>query len=157
VRLVFKTFVCLFCGLSILGSGCGKAPDQWEAKRPKVVPASGIVKYSGEPVAGATVVFSPVNAEGIAASAITDSAGHFELIAFPPNKGAVSGQYKVSVTKIEMPAVPKAAKGAEAGHDETPSGPPKYLIPEKFGDPETSGLSADIPPEGKKDFNITMN
>lgn len=157
MHCVLKHSVWLFCALSVLGSGCGKSPDQWEAKRPKVVPATGVVKYKGDLVSGATVVFSPVSTGGVAAQAITDSAGHFELMAFPPQKGAVPGQYKVAVRKTEVPAVPKAAQGAAGAHDETPSGPPKYLIPEEFSDPETSGISADVPPEGKQDFVLTIN
>lgn len=149
--------VVRICLLSLLASGCGKASDQWVANRPKVVPAEGIVKYSGDPLVGATIVFSPQNEKGIAAQAITDAAGRFQLMAYPPEKGAVPGQYKISITKLEAPAAPNVTPGKDGAHDETPTGPTKSLIPERYGNAETSGLSADIPLEGKTDLTITFN
>lgn len=147
----------IIAGFVIWGAGCGGSSDPWVAKRPKVVLAEGTVKYSGDPLAGATVVFNPATEAGTAAQAVTDASGHFQLMAFPPEKGAVPGQYKVTVTKIEIPPTPKPPPGTEAGHEEQPTPPPKHLIPERYSDPEKSGLSQDIPPEGKKDITITIN
>lgn len=141
----------------IICAGCGQTNDPWSAKRPKVVPAEGIVKYSGDPLVGATVVFSPVGETGVAALAITGADGRFQLMAFPPKKGAVPGQYKVAVTKLEKQPATKPAPSAEGKHDELPTPPPRHLIFERYSDPEKSGLSQDIPPEGRTDISITIN
>jgi hypothetical protein len=121
------------------------------------VAAEGIVKYSGDPLAGATIVFVPDAPDGVAASAVTDSAGRFQLMAFPPQRGAVPGQYKVLLTKIEPVPIEKPAGAPAAAHSSPGTAPPSHLLPDKYGNPQSSGMSADIPPEGKKDFLITIN
>lgn len=144
-------------GLLLLSAaGCGSSGDEWTAKRPAVVPAQGVVTYQGKPVEGATVVLSPVAAGGPAydAAAMTNSDGQFELSAFQPDPGAVPGKYKVAISKVEGPA----ASTKPLGHDEiAPNlGKTKYLVPQKYGNPETSGLTIEIPDEGKTDIKFEL-
>jgi len=152
---VARNAILLLAGVVALASvaGCGGgADDAAKRNRPKVVPAQGIVTYKGSPVTGATVVFSPTAGTN-AASALTDSSGRFSMSAFPPDPGAVPGQYKVSITKTEQAAAQPAG-----GHDEPPAegAAPKSLIPEKYGSAETSGLVADIPEGGKTDLKFEL-
>lgn len=149
--------LCLAACVVVLCGGCGRGQDPWAGKRPKVVAAEGIVKHSGDPLAGATIVFVPESPDGLAASAITDSAGRFQLMAFPPQRGAVPGQYKILLTKVEQVPIQKSAGSPAAAHSDPGTAPPNQMLPEKYGNPQSSGLSADIPPEGKRDFLITIN
>ena len=156
--IVFKSAtIFLFCLTLILMAGCGAgAVDKSVSKRPKTFPSSGSVKLNGQPVTGATVVFAPDpggTPASVAASALTDSIGNFSLQAYPPLQGAVPGKYKISITKME-PA-PPAPTGANA-HDAPPPPAPKSLIPEKFTDPSTSGLTAEIPEGGKADLHFDL-
>jgi len=132
-------------------SGCGSADDKWKSDRPKVAPAEGVVTFQGAPIEGATIVFSPASGKN-AASGITRSGGRFSLSAFPPDAGAVPGQYTVSIVKREQPAAPSTASHDQAA----PETSPKSLLPEKYSAPETSGLTADIPAEGKKDLKFEL-
>lgn len=154
--MIPRATTIVFCWILILIVGCGGAPDKLASKRPKTFPSSGSVKFNGQPVAGATVVFAPDpggTPTSVAASALTDSSGNFALQAYPPLLGAVPGKYKVAISKME-PA-PPAATGPNA-HDAPPPPPSKALIPEKFANADTSGLIADIPEGGKNDLHFDL-
>jgi hypothetical protein len=136
-------------------AGCGGGGDKWSESRPAVVPAEGTLTYQGKPVEGATIVLAPdPPGEGkYGASAMTDSSGNFQLSAFPPEPGAVPGNYKVTVAKTETP-VPSndpAAHDLPASATQT-----KYLIPQKFNSPDTSGLKVEIPAAGKTDIKLGL-
>lgn len=138
-------------------AGCGgDAADKSLAKRPKTFPCSGSVKFKGQPVARATVVFAPDpggTPTSVAASAMTDASGNFVLKAYPPLNGAVPGKYRISITKME-PAISSPA-GPNA-HDAPPPPPPKSLIPESYADPLASGLKADIPDGGRDNLHFDL-
>lgn len=140
--------------LLLLIAGCGGGSDKWTEKRPAVAPADGILLYQGKPVEGATVFLAPdPPGEGkYGASAITDASGKFQLSAFPPDLGAVPGNYKVGVSKVQA-----SAPAGGADHDQPRSAPPpKSLIPEKYGKPETSGVTLEVPQAGKTDMKIEL-
>ena len=80
-------------GAAIVGCGGG-------VETPETVPVSGTVMYNGNPVPGATVSFMS-DAAPRAATGITDSEGKFQLSTFGANDGAIPGEHKVTVTKIE--------------------------------------------------------
>ena len=135
--------------------GCGSSGDEWTAKRPAVVPASGKLTFNGGPVEGATISLAPdPPRDGVpGAFAVTDSDGEFELITFPPDAGVVPGKYKVSVTKVEA----AAAAPDSADHDQPRSkSTAKALLPPKFADAATSGLMLDIPEGGKTDITLDL-
>jgi hypothetical protein len=140
----------------LAAAGCGGGDDEWTAKRPATVPASGTLTYKGAAVEGATVILAPANpkaGESYGASAVTGSDGSFEFAAFPPETGAVPGQYKVGVTKVEST---QAAAPQEGAHQETALPPPKNLLPEQYADPAKSGITVDIPAGGKTDIKIEL-
>jgi len=145
-------YYALTIGLLCLLAGCGGSGDKYTKNRAKTVPASGFVKFNGQPVEGATVVFAPTAEKGIAASALTDAEGKFSLMAYPPLRGAVPGSYKVAITKMDPPPPPR---GPEA-HDQPPPPAPKSHLPEKFADPDKSGLRADVPEGGRDDLNFEL-
>ncbi len=122
--------------------GCGG--DKWAANRPDPVPVSGTVLHNGEPVEGATVTFVPQSHQ-YAASGRTDAMGQFTLRPFRDMEGAVPGEYLVSVTKVE-----RSSAGSPPATDDavTPEPTETWLLPGRYSDANTSGLTASVPEEG---------
>jgi hypothetical protein len=122
------------------------------AGRPKVVPASGRVLYNGQPLEGAHVTFTNPTAKR-SAYAQTDANGQFSLTTFERQDGAVPGKQQISVSKVKMtsqldPGVDRTTV-APATKSTTPER--RWLIPERYGDVATSGLTAEISEDGKND------
>src|SRR5436190_4338876 len=84
--------VLVFVALLIALGCAGK--DRWQAGRPPVVPASGVVTHDGQPLAGANIVFLPKSGSHTA-FATTDEQGKFQLTTFDAGDGAVAGDYDV--------------------------------------------------------------
>ena len=74
--------------LSLVG-GCGKA----EAPQAFV---TGTVMMDGTPLDGARLVFAPES--GVYCGAVTDDAGHYELLAKSGTPGVPPGKYAVSIS-----------------------------------------------------------
>jgi hypothetical protein len=140
-----------FCGLL----GCGPEGVSLEG----VVPVSGTVTQGGAPLEGAAVTFAPTDG-GRTASGLTDENGEFVLTTLQPGDGAMPGSYKVAITKKET--VGKEYTEEEANeyynkHQKQPPAPEiKNLLDEKYADPETSGLTADVPEGGVSDLKFDM-
>lgn len=143
---------CLLMAALALTIGCGKSGPP----RPKTYPVSGTVTYKGEPVGDANLNFQL--ADGSAFSmAKTDAAGKYALMTYEPGDGALPGEYKVGITKYEMSTV--TGSGPEAPDYEPPEGdvaaPAKNLLPTKYSNPQTSGLTATIT-EGTNTFHFDL-
>lgn len=146
----------LHCALAFTlfaAAGCGGGAE-FGSDRPATVDAEGVVTLNGEGVEGATVVLAPEfsGANAYTASAVSTSGGAFTLMAFPPDEGVVPGDYRVGVTKMEStgPTEPSAS------HEEAPPATSKNLLPEKFADPNASGLKVTIPAGGTTDLKIEL-
>jgi hypothetical protein len=130
--------------------GCGD--DSGLAKR---YPVSGTVNYNGKPVAQGRIDFVPAKGgEGRAASGdITD--GSYSLTTATASDGAIPGSYKVTVVAKERPATKAASKfGGAPSQQEVVrlNKETKSLVPAKYGDPQTSPLTAEVKAE-----SATMN
>jgi hypothetical protein len=130
------TFVLLALLLGI--SGCGRG-------RPTTHPVSGIVTLDGKPLQGAGVMLMP-EAGGRPAVGTTNQRGEFTLTTFDPNDGALPGKHAVTVV------LKKTTSGVMTGPDGL-SGPiapggikEQWIVPKKYADPKTSGLSAEVRP-----------
>lgn len=113
----------------------------------KLVKATGQVTYKGNPLKGANIKFIP--GSGPMAIAITDDSGNF-TITTNGRPGATLGLHKVAVTKITGSVTPAAApkpedmmKMQKENMGKANTGP-KNEIPEKYSNPDSSGLSADV-------------
>jgi hypothetical protein len=147
----WKWIVGLFL-VAAVGCGAEGTPAR------KLAPAKGVVKYKGEPIGGATVLFSP--AEGTPGNGMTDDAGNF-VITTGGRAGAELGKCKVMVSK--------PAAGAGARPDMTPKdmeemikagkslAPAKDPIPTRYATEKTSPLEAEISTDGESnvfEFNL---
>ena len=160
--------------LSLLVAGCGDGG-------PRLYKAGGTVTYKSAPVADATVTFA--YEDGNFANAVTDANGKYSLAYMGKPGGAPLGKCKVGVTKnanikvdtaaAATPAVPpKSEADFKKQNDdkvkammkftadkaaETAAGGPQSLIPKKYADANTSGLSFEIKSDEKlNDFPIDL-
>jgi hypothetical protein len=148
-RRVFCSFSVFSAAVALAGCGGG---DEWSADRPKPVPVSGIVLYKQQPVAGATVVFHP-EGHAHAATGQTDAAGKFQLQTLKPNDGAVPGEYKVTVRKVEVQA---GAEEEMTQVDDTSSPEQRSLLPDHYGGTESTDLTASVTEGGANNFEFEL-
>ena len=121
------------------------------------IAASGTVTYQGQPVEGATVVFSPTG-EGRAASGLTDASGRFELTTLTASDGIMPGKYQVAISKTEVEGsmTEEESQAYVAEHGEPPKVTVKELLPEKYKSPATSGLAAEVTKGVQNDFRFDL-
>jgi hypothetical protein len=98
-----------------------------------LAPVEGVVTYNGSPVAEAGVMFAPQ--QGPSAMATTDADGRFALTT-ANHEGALIGEHRVSISKVETIAIPQQRGFPIYQH--------KSHIPEKYADVSTSNLSANV-------------
>jgi hypothetical protein len=110
-----------------------------------LAPVEGVVTYKGAPLDNAGVMFKPE--KGPIAIGQTDAQGKFSLIT-ANHEGALVGDHKVSISKAVTLA-------PQMPGERFPRYQTKYLIPEKYGSPETSELSATVTSGGNElEFNL---
>ena len=119
-------------------------------KTPPVGQVGGIVTLDGQPLTKGQVQFLPDSSKGTKgrmAVGLIGSDGRFKLTAFKPGDGALVGFHKVVVIcEEDMPAFdPKS-----------PPPPPKSLIPIRYTDANTSGLTAEVKAAAKNDFTFAL-
>jgi hypothetical protein len=138
--------------------GCWSVAAGCRPAGPAVHYVEGVVLLEGEPIEGATVGFSPIEA-GMPAFGKTDEKGIFRLTTARgggQGKGAMAGSYTVTMTKwrdrsIELGPEPDRADTAANGawrkkSEELSNLPPDYIVPKDYGDKAKSGLKATVKP-----------
>ncbi|WP_162006576.1 carboxypeptidase regulatory-like domain-containing protein [Roseimaritima sediminicola] len=137
----------------LLSVGCGGGD-----KNPGVdlEPVKGKVLLDGSPVQGAIVVFHGERG----ASGVTDANGEFILTTFDPGDGAKEGIYKVTVAKSELVGVDSSYSDINSpNYGKTPPpeamGTRKYIVAQKYSQPETSNLTADVQ-SGSNEFTFEV-
>lgn len=108
----------------------------------KVYPTSGVVKVGGQPVEGAKVILFGATPEVTGPGTVppqgeTDENGAFQLTSYEPNDGAPAGTFKVTIFWPE----PTPDNAGEMFR-------PKDRLKGKYSDPESSGLTAEVPEGG---------
>lgn len=121
--------------LALPAAGCGKA-------KPATAPVSGRVLLDGKPVAGAAVMFEPVDG-GVPARGSTGSDGGFRLSTFERDDGGLVGRHRVSISKFVTEGVAANELGLEAAPG-APGLQPKAALPTRYADPKSSGLEATV-------------
>jgi hypothetical protein len=119
-------------------AGCGGRPGG-----APTLPASGTVLYNGQPVADVQVVFTPH--AGRPAMADTDAGGHFTLMTFEPDDGAVPGKHKVAIVDRQRRWVPdpKAA-------------PPPTRFPERYQSVAKTPWEVEVKAGSDNEFKLEM-
>ena len=150
-RLASAVFlvVPLVCG----AAGCGGT---------KTIPVEGVVLLDDQPLAGATITFTPIAGDGLPATGRTGQDGTFTLTNADGRSGALPGEYKVMVSKAEAMELPggQAPKTPEEiekmmmkgrGKDRKSPSPAKKSssgVPARYRSADTP-LRQTVPPEGK--------
>ena len=153
-----KLALSVLVTVEIVLTGCSNS------SRPPTYPVTGTVTSQGKPVAGAAITFVPTGNEGEAASAITDSNGKYALTTWRAGDGARPGEYRVKVSKQQEQTIDpsKMVKNLSIEEEQKiyvenkrPPPPAKSLVPSKYQDESTSGLSHTVP-NGSSTFDIEL-
>lgn len=122
--------------------GCGGSPD---VDVPDTAAASGVVLYQGKAVNEADVTFHP-QGEGHPGVGRTDAEGRFVLTTYDAEDGAVVGTHAVTIRLMPtggLPGMEAKSTGAAA-------------IPQKYADPSTSPLTAEVKPDEDNEFKFEL-
>jgi len=162
--------------LSIVAAGCG-GDTRPPAGGADAVDVTGMVTFDGTPLKGGMVNFKsadgggggPIDASGrykarVAPGEYQVGIVHMPAYGAPPTGGAKPGSEGVPAPSPSAP--PKASSpGGPPKPGAAPGSAPKVspgtaagsLLPPKYSDPSTSGLTATVVKEGKNeiDFNLT--
>ncbi len=131
--------------------GCGGGKDSWEEARPETYPVSGVVTFNGEPLTEAMILFQSNSDPPQGAVGRTDKNGRYRLRTFEEGDGAVAGTHSVLILKQESPTPSEA----DPRDSKTPP-PARSLIPERYSQFETSGLTVEVTEDGAEaDFDLT--
>ena len=139
--------------LLINGIGCDSDPGPVATDEPSVA-ASGIVTFKGQPLAGYQVVLMP-EGNRRPAMGITDAEGKFVLGTNAPGDGAPPGKSKVAIVWAG-PESTVDAVDQSAIDDPSKMPKPSVAIPDKFSNPETSELTADVPDAGTSELKFEL-
>lgn len=134
--------------------GCG------QERLPGLVPASGIVTYQGDPIADAWVTFVPSQpgSSQRAASSVTDGQGHFTMTTLDPQDGVVPGEYFVKISKkVDSTDNSKADIDAGRAKPKNNTRHIQYVIPQKYEQPEESGLVVQIESQGNQAIEFHLD
>ncbi len=123
-------------GLAILAPivGCGSDSG--------LVSVTGHVTLDGQPLGDAGVMFVPVD-KGPVASGTTDAAGRFRLTTTNA-PGAQAGRYRVTITKRDV----RGGSTLDAAFLQGQA--IQWIVPAKYGNPDSSGLEAEVSPEQRE-------
>jgi hypothetical protein len=148
-----QLFIVLFIILAV--AGCGG---------PKGIPTNyveGLVTLDGQPLEDALVTFHPVASDGKTATGNADATGKYTLTTEGglPQKGALEGDYTVTVTKMEIKQVPRQSSGPArpaSQYDEPEMDTIQTLItPKPYSTVTTTSLTATVV-KGKNDIPLEL-
>ncbi|WP_437222058.1 hypothetical protein SH661x_002612 [Planctomicrobium sp. SH661] len=107
-----------------------------------MIPVHGIVFFEGKPLEQGDIKFVPEDPGRGDAAVGTIRYGQFQMITTVSSPGARVGRYQVTITSYDSNAE-SARKMPLPGEKVTL---PTSLIPEKYGNPSTSGLIVEVVP-----------
>ena len=135
----------ILCGLIAVVVGCGGHGLETER-------VTGTVTLDGAPLTQGTVSFTPEKGRGATGQIASD--GSFTLTPYKKGDGAVLGPHKVAVIAID-----RSGAKTDPGGKESVDLNIKWLIPQRYGNPGTSGLTFEVKPDTKNvaNFELTSN
>jgi len=141
----------ILAGVRLLALGCG---DDGLGRR---YPVRGRVTYRDLPVPAGTISFRPTDPGGrVAAGTIVD--GSYSLTTLSPGDGAFPGEYRVTVLSKDVGrpggvAVAEGQVDQDRVADATTAA--KDRVPDKYSNPQTSGLTREVGPKTNRiDLNL---
>lgn len=144
-----KKFALCFVALAMLAvlPACSKAI--------KTEGVTGVITYNGEPLADATVKFIPTDATGSQSYGKTNEKGEYKLqtLLGAADAGTTPGEYKVTVDCITTVETGRTIQENGEEKEETVA---ESLIPAKYNNAETSGLTATVAP-GDNTINFDLS
>ncbi len=144
-----KNFALCLVALSMLAvlPACSKAI--------KTEGVTGVITYNGEPLANATVKFIPTDATGSQSYGKTNEKGEYKLqtLLGAADAGTTPGEYKVTVDCI---TTVETGNMIEENGEEKEETVAESLIPAKYNNAETSGLTATVAP-GDNTINFDLS
>jgi hypothetical protein len=147
-----RFFVACSCTVWLTAlAGC-QSDDS--GNHPRVVRATGKVLYLGQPIEGADVTFNNIEAKSTG-TAKTDAAGRFTLSTFGKHDGVVPGKQAVAIRRVDViDKTPKDVDVSAGGK----ALPPEihWIIPERYSNASTSGLTADVTEGEANDFTFDL-
>ena len=150
--MTVRSAVCGVLSLSLV-VGCGSRSGP-EPEIERVVPVSGSLTYQGKPLSYHQVTFLPVDGRR-AAVGVTDMEGRFTMGTNDTGDGAPPGRHKVAIAFVGPPT--NETPGQEQIIDNPALLPkPDIEIPGKYSNPETSGLTQEVPEDGLPDLVIDL-
>ena len=136
-RRVASLLVALLLAASLPGCGTGGLPT---------APVRGKVTFMGKPLTAGTILYMPEGDKPSATSEIKPD-GTYVLTTYTANDGAVLGKHTILITAIED-------QSDRLPEDRSPT--PGLLIPERYNNFGTSGLTADVKAgDNVFDFELT--
>lgn len=138
----------LACVISVSALGCGSGGGLKDLNK-----AQGVVTLDGQPLAGAQITLCPTQSGMRSAGANSDEKGVFTFQTLKGGDGVADGEYQVTVTKVhtENAYTDEETKilneTGRRGEDVFPDREPPQIVndlPERYGNPKTSGLTLTI-------------
>ncbi|WP_397569119.1 hypothetical protein [Schlesneria sp. T3-172] len=150
IRLVSVSSIAMAMLIGTLG--CGKSGPKPE----KLVPAAGLVKVNGRPLAGVRLSFQPIeNNKAVGGCwAITDNDGKFKVIHVSSKEGIPPGKYEVYFSRRVKP------DGSPLGENESPTMvQSRESVSAMYSDPSRAGMHnrIEIPEKGVTDLDFTIS
>lgn len=143
--------IVMLCTAALGSLGCGSSYESAEVL--STVPVSGVLTYQGQPLESYRVTFYPEQGER-ASSGLTDAEGKFTLGTNREGDGAPPGRYKV-VVSFSPPASEDTTLDLPI-EDPSKMPKPKVKVPEKYSNPEQSGLIMEVPKSGLRDLKLDL-
>jgi hypothetical protein len=147
-----RAVLAVLAVLAIAAGGCGKPASGGK-------PVTGQVTFNGTPIQGASITFVP-STGGAPGFAMTDAEGKYTARS-SQGEGLPPGSYQVTVMKTDAPPPQSTVSDQDAGYvPPDPDAPPtviKDLLPAKYKDVQTSGLTAEVKADGKNEFNFPLS
>jgi hypothetical protein len=127
--------------LLLLAAGCGSNSTE-------PAPVSGKVSFRGTPLSTGTIVFTPDPVRGFAGPPVCaeiQTDGGYQLQS-ADQAGVAPGVYRVTVAAV----VPGATYPGQS------FAPPQSLLPDKYRDPDLSGLTCEVKAGRPNAFNFNL-
>ena len=150
---LFRTTSVFLLFALVAGCSDGGPPNRKPTKKVTVT-----VSYKGAPLEGATITFLPQGADvkECVAYGKTDAQGKAKMKTYVEGDGAVVGTHKVLLDKSESVGGQKVDVDSPQYDPSAPPATVKYHVPQKYGNPATSGLSAEVKESGPNEFTFDL-